>query len=93
MGLGIYSLREMAMERSAIAQSFGVEISATVVARSDPQEGRTRVVGSRLRQGSESFLANVEEIKIGGKEFKVHLPIRIIAPQSDITYEIGRAHV
>ena len=86
MGLGIYSLREMAMERSVIAQSFGVEISATVVARSDPQEGRTRVVGSRLRQGNESFLANVEEIKIGGKEFKVHLPIRIIAPKSDITF-------
>ena len=46
----------------------------------------TRVVGSRLRQGSESFLANVEEIKIGGKEFKVHLPIRIIAPKSDIAF-------
>ena len=74
------------MERSVIAQSVGAEISATVVARSDPQEGRTRVVGSRLRQGRESFLANVEDMKIGGKEFKVHLPVRIIAPKSDIAY-------
>ena len=74
------------MEKSVIAQSLGAEISATVIVRSDPHEGRTRVVGSRLQPAHESFLASVEEISIGGIDFKVHLPIRIITSKSDITY-------
>jgi len=84
VGVSTYSLREVAMSRSLIAQSIGDEVTLIVRVQSDPHLTRDRVLGSRLVKGKESFLAEAERIWINNHQFSLHIPVRVLMAEREI---------
>ena len=74
------SIRFAAISHSPLHNAKTISFTATV--KSDPVVGRKRVVGSHLRGGSTTFLATLDHGAIDGKEYSLHLPVRISSTKS-----------
>ena len=69
------TLRLAAISHSPLHNAKRISFTATV--KSDPVLGKARVVGSHLRGGSTTFLATINHGVIDGREYSLHVPVRI----------------
>jgi len=69
------TLRLTAISHSPLHTAKRISFTATVT--SDPILGKARVVGSHLRGGSTTFLATINHGVIDGREYSLHVPVRI----------------
>jgi len=73
------TLRLAALSHSPLRAAKAITFVATV--KSDPVVGRAKVFGSRLRQASTTLLATLDEGIVDGKNYSLHLPVRITSSQ------------
>jgi len=69
------SMRLSAISHSPLHNAKTISFIATV--ESDPVLGKAKVVGSHLRGGTTTFLATINHGVIDGKEYSLHIPVRI----------------
>jgi len=68
-------LRIQALAHSPLRSAREISFAATV--KTDPVVGQSKVVGARIHAPSSTFLATLDRGTIDGKEFSLHLPVRI----------------
>jgi competence protein ComEC len=85
VGISIYSLREFALERSLLARAVGKSVFISAVITSDPHLTQSRVVGSRILEVGNSFMARTEVVSIDGKVHRIRIPIRVMTKQANLS--------
>jgi len=78
------SLRQHSLESSAVSKYFSESALATVQLTTDPHLTVKRVNGRNFLPPSYSALASLREIKIEERTFKLKVPVRLIARDSEI---------
>jgi competence protein ComEC len=78
------SLRQQSLESSAVSKYFNESAYATLQLTTDPNLTAKRVSGRNFLPPSYSALASLREIKIEERTFKLNIPVRLIARDSDI---------
>ena len=80
-GGAIYSLHAATLQYSTINAYIGnqAHVSINAVVTSEPKITESQVYGSRLRGSKLSFLARTSSLKINDKNYKVRVPIRVLA--------------
>ena len=78
------SLRQQSLESSAVSQYFNESAVVTVQLATDPHLTVKRVSGRNFLPPSYSALASLREIKIEERTFKLKVPVRLIARDSEI---------
>lgn len=68
-------LRIQALHHSPVRSAKEISFVATV--DTDPIVGQSKVIGSRLRPPSTTFLATLNQGVIDGRNYSLHLPVRI----------------
>ena len=68
-------LRLQALAHSPLRSAQAITFKATV--KSDPVLGKSKVVGSHIKRASTTFLATLDSGNIDGREYSLHLPVRI----------------
>jgi competence protein ComEC len=68
-------IRLQALAHSPLQSAHSITFTATV--ETDPVLGKEKVVGSRIKQASTTFLAVLHQGRIDGLQYSLHLPVRI----------------
>ncbi|MEI6867205.1 MAG: ComEC/Rec2 family competence protein [Actinomycetes bacterium] len=75
------AIREVALSRnlvSAAAKDHG-QGSITALLLTDLHQGSAKVIGSHLRTGNYSALVKTAAVKIGDRDYRIRLPLRIVS--------------
>lgn len=80
-GGAVYSLHAATLQYSTINAYIGnqAHVSINAVVTSEPKFTESQVYGSRLRGSKLSFFARTSSLKINDKNYKVRVPIRVLA--------------
>lgn len=85
LGSSVMSLRQQSLQSSLVAKHFGESALVTVQLKSDPHQSSKKVSGQNFLPPSYSALASLQEIQIDGSTYKLHIPVRLIATDREIT--------
>lgn len=75
-GLGSL-IRIQALQHSPLNQAGAQRITFIATVKTDPVVGQSKVVGSHIRAPSTTFLATLSKAEFNGRNFSLHLPVRI----------------
>lgn len=75
-GLGS-AIRIQALQHSPLKSAGSQVITFVATVKTDPVVGQSKVVGSHIKAASTTFLASLSRADIDGKQYSLHLPVRI----------------
>jgi competence protein ComEC len=84
LGSSVMSLRQQSLQSSLVAKHFGESALVTVQLTTDPHQSSKKVSGQNFLPPSFSALASLREIQIDGRTYQLHIPVRLIATDSEI---------
>jgi len=73
-------IRLQALAHSPLHSASSITFTATV--ESDPVLGKSKVIGSHIKQASTTFLAVLNHGRIDGIDYALHLPVRITSTKA-----------
>ena len=73
-------IRLQALAHSPLHSAHSITFIATV--ETDPVLGKNKVIGSHIKQASTTFLAVLNQGRIDGVEYSLHLPVRITSSKA-----------
>lgn len=79
LGGAMMSLRQASLEKSAVRNFLGKNALVQLQVITDPNQTKPKVFGSTLAPTSYSFLATALRISTENSEFRLRVPIRVIA--------------
>jgi len=72
------SLRQMGLQNSVVHRFIGNSVWVQFQVATDPTKTQAKVFGSTLAPTSYSFLATALHVRIGEKEYRLRVPVRVI---------------
>ena len=73
------SLRQQSLQSSLVAKHFGESAEVVVQLATDAHQSAKRVSGQNFLPPSYSALASLRELRIDGRSYQLHIPVRLIA--------------
>ena len=78
------SLRQHSLQSNLVAKHFGESAFAIAQLSTDPHLSAKRVSGQNFLPPSYSALASLREVQIDGHTYRLHIPVRLIASDSEV---------
>ena len=84
LGSSVMSLRQQSLQSSLVAKHVGEQAIALIQLTTDPHLSAKRVSGQNFLPPSYSALASLQEVTIKERSYRLHIPVRLIARDSEI---------